>query len=253
MMRTFAVDKSTAMQTVLLWWVAALTTIMPGHRSVKDPVVRLVKYQVNAGNCTTFREALRTYIFTSIKAPGNIMAEAYYEENDSTTLWTVERWTDSDALNKNAESKAAKAIVALTKHALVTPADTLFMNDLEPLAREEYHKQPAAGDVPLTIMLFVDAKPGTEEEFKKLYHAAMPAFRSEAGVIAYQLSQLSSDKTKFVTYEKFRSQQAFEYHLQFPPVEPVVQYLRTSIKEQPFEKGLHRLIELAPYTKNKNY
>lgn len=234
------------MQTVMLCWVAALITVIPTHRTVNTPVVRLLKYNVSPAYLATFRNALGEYVHSAMNAAGNIMAEAYYEENDSTTLWIIERWTDENTLAKNGESKAAKALVDLIKHALAAPADTIIMNDLEPLNKKDYHKIPNASDHPLTIMLFVDAKPGTEDEFKRIYHAAMPAFRSEAGVIAYQLSQSASDKTKFATYEKFRSQEAFQYHLQFPPVEPVVQYLRTSIKEQPFEKGLHRLIQFAP-------
>lgn len=234
------------MQMVILWWAAALITAMPGHNSVQDPIVRLVQYKVKPDYQAKFKKALSGYVNSSLKAAGNIMAEAYYEESDSTIFWIIERWSDQNALIKNGEGSAAKAIVDLSKHALVTPAEATLMSDLEPLAKEAYHKAPGANDHPLTIMLFVDAKQGTEDEFKKLYHAAMPAFRSEAGVIAYQLSQLTSDKTKFVTYEKFRGEEAFQYHLQFPPVKPVVQYLRTSIKEQPFEKGLHRLIEFAP-------
>lgn len=234
------------MQTVMLWWVAALITVIPAHRTVNTPVVRLLKYNVSPAYLTTFRNALGEYVRSSLNAAGNIMAEAYYEESDSTTLWIIERWTDENTLMKNGESKAAKVIVDLMKHALAAPADTIIMNDLEPLNKKDYHKIPNASDRPLTIMLFVDAKPGTQDEFKRIYHAAMPAFRKEAGVIVYQLSQSAADKTKFATYEKFRSQEAFQYHLQFPPVEPVVQYLRTSIKEQPFEKGLHRLIQFAP-------
>lgn len=234
------------MQTVILWWVAALITVIPGHRSVKDPVVRLIQYKVSPAYQATFRNALGGYVYSSLKAAGNIMTEAYYEESDSTILWIIERWNDQRSLERNDESNAAKAIVDVMQHALVTPADTIIMRDLEPLARAAYHKAPNANDHPLTIMLFVDAKQGTEDDFKKLYHTAMPAFRSEAGVLTYQLSQVIADKTKFVTYEKFRSEEAFQYHLQFPPVKPVVQYLRTSIKEQPFEKGLHRLIEFAP-------
>lgn len=235
------------MQTVILCWVAALITVTPRYRSVNNPVVRLVQYKVTPVYQAKCREALGEYVYSALKAEGNIMAEAYYEESDSTILWVIERWNDRSSLDRNGEGSAAKAVVDLMKHALVTPAETIFMSDLEPLAKEAYHKAPGANDHPLTIMLFVDAKEGSGDDFKKLYHVAMPAFRSEAGVITYQLSQVTSDKTKFVTYEKFRSEDAFQYHLQFPPVKPVVQYLRTSIKEQPFEKGLHRLIEFAPF------
>ena len=98
-------------------------------------------------------------------------------------------------------------------------------------------------------MLFVDSKEGTQEEFKATSHVAMPKFRSEPGVVTYQLSQVQGNDTKFVTFEKFRSQEAFQYHLNFPPIKPVIDYLQTSIKKQPFQSGLHRLIEFAPMTR----
>jgi len=92
-------------------------------------------------------------------------------------------------------------------------------------------------------MLFVDSKPGTLEAFKTIYHTAMPQFRSEPGVITYQFSQSTDDNETFITFEKFRSDEAFQYHLNFPPIQPVIDYLNTSIKEQPFQKGLHTLIQ----------
>jgi len=98
-------------------------------------------------------------------------------------------------------------------------------------------------------MLFVDSKEGTQAEFKQTYHVAMPQFRSEPGVVTYQLSQVAGDDTKFVTFEKFRSPASFQYHLNFPPIQPVIDYLQTSIKQQPFQRGLHTLIEFAPLTR----
>jgi quinol monooxygenase YgiN len=77
----------------------------------------------------------------------------------------------------------------------------------------------------------------------------MPQFRSEDGVVTYQLSQLEDDSTQFVTYEKFRSNEAFQFHLNFPPIRPVIDYLNTSIKKQPFQDGIHNLIEFAPLTR----
>jgi quinol monooxygenase YgiN len=107
-------------------------------------------------------------------------------------------------------------------------------------------KSTKVEDKPITIMLFVDSKAGTEGIFKEVYHAAMPQFRSEPGVINYQLSQLEEDSTQFVTYEKFRSEEAFRYHLNFPPIQPVIDYLNNHIKKQPFQTGLHRLIGFTP-------
>jgi len=214
-------------------------------------IVRLTQYHVKPAFQAKFREALSNYVFSSLKAKGNIMSEAYYEERDATVLWIVERWSDESTLEKNDHGEAAKQITALTKDGLETPVNILLVEDLEPLSKDAYRRTPDTGDQPLTIMLTVDAKEGTENDFRSRYHIAMPAFRDEPGVVTYQLSRYSADKTKFITYEKFRSQKAFEAHLKHPAVKPILDYLKTSIKSPPFEKGLHRLIELAPlYRKN---
>ena len=239
------------MKRFTVCWVAALfilaTSALAKANALPATVaVRLTQYHVKPSFREKFRQALSSYISSSLKAAGNIMAEAYYEETAPSILWLIERWSDRSFLDKNDGSPAAKNIMALTKDGLESPADVFFVQDLEPLPKAAYRKMPRAGDHPLTIMLFVDAKEGTEDNFKSLYHTAMPAFRNEPGVIAYQLSQVSADKTKFITYEKFRSQEAFQAHLKIPAVEPVIQYLRTSIKAPPFEKGLHRLVGFAP-------
>lgn len=258
------------MKRFIIRWVAALfllagivrsgapAPVKAGALSITDQSkrpslvsVRLTKYHVKPSFREKFWKALSKYVFSSLKASGNIMAEVYHEQEDSSLLWVVERWSGRSFLDKNDASPAAKHIAALTKDGLESPANIFLAQDLEPLPKAAYRKLPRASDHPLTIMLFVDAKEGTEDNFKTLYHAAMPAFRNEPGVVTYQLSQVSADKTKFITYEKFRSPEAFQDHLKVPAVEPVVRYLRTSIKEPPFEKGLHRLIELAPLYREK--
>lgn len=67
--------------------------------------------------------------------------------------------------------------------------------------------------------------------------------------MTYQLSQFKEDSTQFVTFEKFRSNDAFQYHLKFPPIQPVIDYLNMSIKKQPFQDGIHNLIEFAPLSR----
>lgn len=126
------------------------------------------------------------------------------------------------------------------------PERAIYIKDLEPISKQEWRRASKAEDKQLTIMLFVDAQKGTEENFKKVYHKAMPQFRSEPGVVTYQLSELKEDSSQFVTFEKFRSNDAFQYHLNFPPIQPVIDYLNTSIKKQPFQDGIHNLIEFAP-------
>ncbi|KAA2239087.1 alpha/beta fold hydrolase [Chitinophaga agrisoli] len=209
-------------------------------------VARLIRYEVHPAYQAAFRQAVSDYVAHSLQSETNVLSEAYYEQADTTVLWLIERWGTKDALDEAGKSTAFKTIESLSRNSLKQPAKTIYVKDLEPLPKSQWRSVTGKQDQPLTIMLFVDAKPGTENNFKEVYHTAMPQFRSEPGVINYQLSQLEDDITQFVTYEKFRNEDAFQYHLNFPPIQPVIDYLHTSIKKQPFEAGLHRLIGFAP-------
>lgn len=212
----------------------------------KNDVVRITSYEVQPQLRAAFLQAISKYVYHSLESENNIAAEAYYEQTDTTVLWIIERWKNKEALEKAGKSSAFNAIVSLSQNALKKPGSTIYVKDLEPLSKQQWRRAAGKEDNPITIMLFIDAKSGTENIFKELYQTALPQFRSEPGVINYQLSQLEADSTQFVTYEKFRNEAAFQYHLNFPPIQPVIDYLDTSIKKQPFQTGLHRLIEFAP-------
>jgi quinol monooxygenase YgiN len=207
----------------------------------------LTKYSINKDYQEPFYKALNDYIAQALVSNNNIMAEAYYEESDSLTLWIIERWENKNGLDKIRQDAHFKTITSLAQNALLNPSQTIYVTDLEPVSKAQWRSLAAKDDKPLTIMLFVDAKPGTENNFKSVYHTAMPQFRSEPGVINYQLSQFENDSTQFVTYEKFRNEAAFQDHLHFPPIQPVIDYLNTSVKKQPFQTGLHRLITTASF------
>ena len=212
----------------------------------KDVVVKLTRYEVKQGYGEQFRKVLSDYVLHSLNVEGNIMAEAFYERENPAVLWLIERWNSSAELDQSGADIQFKAIDALAKETLAQPSKFYYVKDLEPLSKQQWRKSAKKEDHPLTVMLFVDTKSGTQETFKDVYHTAMPQFRSEAGVITYQLSQLKEDNTQFVTYEKFRSDGAFQYHLKFPPVKPVIDFLETNSEEPPFQNGLHQLIEFTP-------
>ena|GEM_PF-43219 len=209
-------------------------------------VTVLTQYEVKKSYTKKFRKLLHKYVRQAIADKNNIMAEAYYEQENPSILWVVERWDSKNGLENRRNGTKFKWTKLLAEKKLVQPAKTIYVNDMYPISKNEWRKAPQKDDKPITIMLFVDSKVGTEGTFKEAYHTAMPQFRSEPGVINYQLSQLEDDSTQFVTYEKFRSEDAFQYHLNFPPIRPVIDYLNTSIKKQPFQTGLHRLIPFAP-------
>jgi quinol monooxygenase YgiN len=208
-----------------------------------DGVARLTRYEVKQEYQERLRKVLSDYVQQAVSSESNIMAEACYEQQNPSILWLIERWVSWNKFNNNVQSKA---VTALAEMALVKPVKSIHVKDLEPISKQQWRRTANTVDSPLTIMLFVDAKAGTQEIFKHVYHIAMPQFRSEPGVVTYQLSELEDDDTQFVTYEKFRSNDAFQYHLNFPPIKPVIDYLNSGIKKQPFQDGIHRLIEFAP-------
>jgi quinol monooxygenase YgiN len=217
-----------------------------GQNINKDIAAKLTQFEVKQAYQEQFRKVLSDYVFHSLSIESNIMAEAYYERANPTVLWLIERWKNRSELDNSGSCTQFKAIDSLGKQALVKPSKFYYVDDLEPLSKPQWRKTAKKEDNPFTVMLFVDSKPGTQGIFKEVYHTAMPQFRNEAGVVTYQLSQLKEDATQFVTYEKFRNDEAFQYHLKFPPVKPIIDFLETNIENPPFQSGLHRLIEFAP-------
>ncbi len=238
--------KITKIQPLLfsLFFIFLFSGILKAQQS--ETVGKLTRFEVKAEFLDEFKEALSSYVTTSISKDGNIMSEAYFEKEKPSTLWLIERWKNVKESEKFNSASEMNKIISLSKKALTNPVKIIKIKDLEPLSKEEWRRASRKEDNQLTIMLFVDAKKGTQQNFKDVYHVAMPQFRSEPRVVTYQLSEIENDPTQFVTYEKFRGDDAFQYHLKFPPIQPVIDYLNSSIKEQPFQKGIHNLIEFAP-------
>ncbi len=212
-------------------------------------VSKVTRYEVKEEYLEEFKKALSDYVFYSLASKENIMAEGLYEQNNANVLWLIERWNSKNKMKDFNKDPQGKVLASLAKKALKNSVTTYYVKDLEPLTKEQWRTAAKKEDSQLIVMLFVDAKNGTQQNFKDTYHIAMPQFRSESGVVTYQLSEIEGDDTQFVTYEKFRSNDAFQYHLNFPPIKPVLEYLQTSIKNPPFQNGLHNLIEFAPMTR----
>ena len=228
----------------------ALQTI-PSHAqealsvNAERTVARLVRYDVKPEHLPAFRKSVARYVRHALTQKRNLLSEAYYEIENPDRLWLIERWQSNEGLHQAERHARWKLLEEKSRVWLQAPAETIYLDDLEPLTKAEWRRKPAKEDEPITIMLFVDSREGTEDNFRNLYHTAMPQFRSEPGVINYQFSQVKNNPAQFVTYEKFRSQAAFDYHLNFPPIQPIIDYLNTSIRAQPFQQGLHRLKAFA--------
>lgn len=229
--------------------VAAANTSALESTSQSDAVAIAIvtKYHISTPNAQPLQKIASDYVRDAVKANGNIMAEAYNETSDAAALWLIERWTSESAYEANKQSQAAQALVNAA-NTFTDSAEVIAVRDLEPISKQAWRKTPNQSDSPFTAMLFVSAQPGTQNVFADRYHIAMPKFRGEPGVVTYQLSQMVGDDTKFFTYEKFRNENALQAHLVFPPTQPILDYLHTSITNPPFENGLHKLVQFAPYS-----
>lgn len=233
-------------------WMTALLKILPAgvrsRRPGEDIAVKavLTHFLVKPAWQDKFLEVLRAYIYSSLHAAGNIMAEACYEHGDGCTMWLLERWTDQSSYRDNKESVAAKVVSALAKIGLTAPAETILLKDLEPArARGDWKFYPTS-DRLLTIMLFIHVKAGARRLFRSINHDVVLALEKESRVLFFQLSQLSGERSRFIVYKKFHDWDAFEYHLKHPALAPLVKFLQHSVKDPPYEKGYHQLIQFAP-------
>lgn len=223
-------------------WLTLSTLPAEAKETDAEAVAVLTRYDIQNGYQQQFRGAISSYVEQALVNENNIMAEAYVEQGQPLILWVIERWSSKSEFEKTTKTQSFKTIDSLSKNGLSKTVQRIYVKDLEPVSKKQWRSLASPADKTITIMLFVDARPGTETRFKEVYHQAMPKFRSEPGVINYQLSQFTDDSTRFVTYERFRSEEAFQYHLNFPPIQSVIDYLNTSIKKQPFQSGLHRLV-----------
>lgn len=206
--------------------------------------VAMSQYQAKASYQTELLQLLNEYIFSSRRAVGNIMMEGYYELGDASIMWIVERWTSEKYYEENKSSTAAKNIIDLENILVVPPVETMFLTDLELLIKDDCQNKMEKGQQ-MSIMLFVDVQQGSEDYFISINRDVINAFRNEPGVLILRLSQFTTDKTRFVVYKKFRNKDSFRLHLRSAAIVPVIKFLQTSVKEQPFEKGYRHLIEFA--------
>lgn len=217
----------------------------PSQLNSQDVCVVITRYEIQVNAKAQIGKTLNTYVQLALADENNIIAEVFQEEEQPFVLWVLERWKSKDHYKEFAQSARVKKMLSVPQTVLFRPVKACYLKDLAPLSKSEWRRAPGKDDKPIVIMLFVDGKPGTESTFIKVYDEAMPKFRSEPGVITYGLSQSEDDATQFVTYEKFRNEDAFKYHLNFPPIQPVLGYLNTSVKKRPFQAGLHRLVPLS--------
>lgn len=233
---------------LLKWFYFSLNH--PGTKQTNIPfpndqiTVAMSQYQAKAPYQTELFQLLNEYVFSSRSAVGNMMMESYYELGDASIMWIVERWTSEKYYKENKGSTAAKNISNLENVLVLSPVETIFLTDLELLIKDDCQNKTEKGQQ-MSIMLFVDVHQGSEDHFRAINRDLITALRNEPGLLVFRFSQFTNDTTRFVVYKKFRNKDTFQMHFRSAAIVPVIKFLQTSVKEQPFEKGYRHLIEFA--------
>lgn len=87
----------------------------------------------------------------------------------------------------------------------------------------------ANADVPKTAVIMaviVKAKPGQEETVKEALVGMVEPTRKEPGCLCYNLHQSKSDKTQFMFYEQWASQEALDAHSKTPRMKALLETLK---------------------------
>ena len=79
---------------------------------------------------------------------------------------------------------------------------------------------------PLTLIAFLRAREGAEEELGRRLTALIEPTLREPGCIDYQLHRSNSDPAQWILYENWRSQAALDLHFQ-------MQYLKQMLADFP--------------------
>src|SRR6187399_1863381 len=99
-------------------------TVQRGNNNV---VARLIRLEVKPQFRVVLHKAIKDYILYSLTTKGNILSEAFYELDNPSVLWIIERWTNKTVLNKISNGARFKLIDSLSENGLVQPAQTFYV------------------------------------------------------------------------------------------------------------------------------
>lgn len=71
-------------------------------------------------------------------------------------------------------------------------------------------------DKPLTLVAFIRAKPGAEEELGKRLRALVEPTHQEPGCVNYDLHRSNDDPALWMLFENWRSQRDLDLHFETP-------------------------------------
>ncbi|OBR53153.1 putative quinol monooxygenase [Paraburkholderia tropica] len=80
----------------------------------------------------------------------------------------------------------------------------------------------------ITLVAFPTAPVGKEQELLERFEELVPATRAEPGCLAFIAHRHPTITNRFVVYEKFKDQAAFDAHLEYPHTKKFVEWVQSS-------------------------
>ncbi len=80
----------------------------------------------------------------------------------------------------------------------------------------------------VTVIAYLTVQPGTEQGFLDRFPAIVEKTRTEPGCVNYDFHRSVTEPHRFVFYENYVDQAAFDSHLSQPYIEEWVEYTRVN-------------------------
>jgi quinol monooxygenase YgiN len=94
----------------------------------------------------------------------------------------------------------------------------------------------------LSLVVIFTVKDGTQERFIQQFQKSVLNSRPETGNIAFHFYMVNESTTKFVLYERWRSQAALDFHFAQPYTKELFELFKTALTK-PVEESLHFITE----------
>ena len=175
-------------------------------------ITRLFRLERNMDYEDEFNKVGENNLLTSHKVePGTLAMFSTHDPDDPKTCYVFEVYADDDAYNVHAASKQFGAFVelagkVLTGRAVFTLVPRLMLEKPEEIC--------VTGETAIEPhLVFVDIKPGSEEQFLSAITANMStAIDVEPGVLVMYAATLNDDPNRWVFWEVYASAEAYAAH-----------------------------------------
>jgi quinol monooxygenase YgiN len=174
-------------------------------------VTLFVKVAAKTGSVAKAREALFADVYGARTEAGNYKMELYQADGQPDTFYLFERWKDRAELENHFAQPYTAGAFDLQNGDLTEAIQMNYLTNLLPLEadlQKEDHR-------PLTTLIVpFETKPGSADEFVRLFRGFVPLVRKEAGNVEFHFLKVNDSDNKFVLYERWEDQDALTAHNQ---------------------------------------